>query len=144
MDNTLSNKEIIEILFKKKIIINGVMMSDNLPRLFTGFYLCNLDQTGDAGTHWTVLYYDMKKSYYFDSMGCVPCTELERRIKPYVYNDQQYQNIDETSCGYYCIAFIMYMHFMGPCDDVYRNFKNMFLAYPNNSMNDIILKKIIN
>ena len=31
-------------------------------------------------------------------------------IHPYTYNDKQIQNIYSTACGYYCIAFIIFMN----------------------------------
>lgn len=147
IDNTLSNKDIINILRDKKIILNGCMMSDDLPmKMIKGFYVLNLDKKGNNGTHWTALYYGGNDgdNYYFDSMGVLPPEDLEKKIKNYKYNDKQYQSIDDTSCGFYCIAFIMNMHHLGATDETFKKFCSMFSPYPNVEKNELILNKIVN
>ena len=147
LDNTLSNTDIFNILRNKKIILNGCMMSDDLPtKMIKGFYILNLDKKGNGGTHWTALSYGGAdgKNYYFDSMGVLPPEDLENKIKNYIYNDRQYQDVNDTSCGFYCIAFIMYMHHSGANDETFKNFKSMFTEYPNNKKNEMILNKIVN
>ena len=147
IDNTLSNNDIKNILLKKKIVLNGCVMSNDLPiKMIKGFYILNLDKKGNAGTHWTSLYYDSPNgtNYYFDSMGVLPPLEVEQKIKGYTYNDKQYQGIDDTSCGFYCIAFIMYIHHLGASDETFKKFKSLFTEYPNNKRNEIILNKIVN
>ena len=47
---------------------------------------------------------------HFDSYGFVPTVEVEIKIKPYIYNDIDIQSYSSTACGYYCIAFIIYMN----------------------------------
>lgn len=147
IDNTLSNKDIINILRDKKIILNACIMSNDLPKkMIKGFYVLNLDKKGNGGTHWTALYYGDKdeKNYYFDSMGVLPPEDLEKKIKNYIYNDKQYQSIEDTSCGFYCIAFIMNMYHLGISDETFKKFCSLFSPYPNNKNNEIILNKIVN
>ena len=146
-NNTLSNNDIINILTEKKILLNGCMMSNYLPKqMIKGPYVINLDKKGNGGTHWTALYYGGKdgKHYYFDSMGVLPPEDLENKIKNYVYNDKQFQCINDTSCGFYCIAFIMNMHHLGATDETFKKFRAMFKEYPNNKMNETVLNKIVN
>ena len=54
---------------------------------------------------------------YFDSMGFPAPQEVEEKISKvvgnvvsYVYNEKQIQDIDSSSCGFYCIAFVNYMY----------------------------------
>ena len=109
--NELSNFKILEILDNKNLPINGVFSKDLLPSLKKGFYIINIQNHDEgSGTHWTCLYYDDKDNIYFDSFGFAAPMEIQRHLKSYSYNDKQIQNIDSTSCGYYCIAFIQYMN----------------------------------
>ena len=90
-------------------------------KLKTGFYITNLQSSRDGdGSHWTSFYYNPKCSYYFDPYGFVPTVEVEIKIKPYIYNDIDIQSYSSTACGYYCIAFIIYMNSQ-------KNFSKQFL-----------------
>ena len=110
--NSLSDREIIKILKSQNINLNGIYMKDELPsKLKTGFYITNLQSSREGnGSHWTAFYYSPKCSYYFDPYGFVPTVEVETKIKPYIYNDVDIQSYSSTACGYYCIAFIIYMN----------------------------------
>jgi hypothetical protein len=109
--NTLSNIDIEEILKSQKIKVT-VYMKDELPlTLKRGFYVINLkSSTVGSGTHWTALYYNSKHSYYFDPFGFIAPTEVEQKLNEYTFNNKQIQNLKSTACGYYCIAFIIFMN----------------------------------
>ena len=110
--NTLSNIDIEEILKSQGIKIKGIFMKDELPsKLKTGFYVINLasEKSHNGGTHWTALYYDSKHSYYFDPFGFLAPTEVEQKLNRYTFNNKQIQNLKSTACGYYCVAFIIFM-----------------------------------
>ena len=87
-------------------------MKDELPlTLKRGFYVINLQSsTVGSGTHWTALYYNSKHSYYFDPFGFIAPTEVEQKLNEYTFNNKQIQNLKSTACGYYCIAFIIFMN----------------------------------
>jgi hypothetical protein len=87
------------------------------------YYVFNLNNSNQRGSHWVALYKGKNKSYYFDSFGFVPDKELEPYIKPYKYNKKQFQDIYSSSCGYYCIAFIIFMYYS---NNNYDNFIKMF------------------
>ena len=100
--NSLSDKDIKDILKSQKIKIKGVFMKDELPsKLKTGFYVINLQSSfAGNGTHWTTFYYSPKHSYYFDAFGMIPPEKIHYMIHPYTYNDKQIQTLvdatDET------------------------------------------------
>ena len=110
--NSLSDMDIIHILKSQKIKLNGVYMKDELPsKLKKGFYVINLQSSNVGnGTHWTALYYSSKHSFYFDPFGFLAPIEIEQKLKTYLYNDKQIQNLKSTACGYYCVAFILFMN----------------------------------
>ena len=109
--NSLSNIDIEEILKSQKIKVT-VYMKDELPlTLKRGFYVINLQSSTDgSGSHWTALYYNSKHSYYFDPFGFLAPTEVEHKLNEYTFNNKQIQNLKSTACGYYCIAFIIFMN----------------------------------
>jgi len=110
--NSLSDIDIIKILKSQNININKICMKDELPsKLRQGFYITNLQSAKDGhGSHWTSFYYNLKCSFYFDPYGFVPPVEVERKIRPYIYNDIDIQSYSSSACGWFCIAFIIYMN----------------------------------
>ena len=110
--NSLSDTDIIKILKSQNIDINKICMKNEFPaKLRQGFYITNLQSSKDGnGSHWTSFYYNSKCSYYFDPYGFVPPIEVERKINPYIYNDIDIQSYSSSACGWFCIAFIIYMN----------------------------------
>lgn len=141
--NELSNFDILDILDKKNININGIYSKDLLPKLKKGFYIINIQNSNDGnGTHWTSLLYNGENdNYYFDSFGSPAPIEVQEKLKDYYYNDKQIQNMESSACGYYCIAFIEYMNGK---KDLKKSFENFIKIFKNNSKyNDIILKNFV-
>ena len=110
--NALSNVDIINIInqYDLNYCFGGVYSKDKLPLLKPNtFYIINLeDHNKGPGTHWTAFYYNTWKSIYFDPFGFVAPIVVQNKIKPYIYNDDEIQNIDTSSCGFYCIGFIIF------------------------------------
>ena len=126
-NNQLSNLEIEEKLKKYNIKLNGIIMSNELNKLYNGFYVINLDKVGNGGTHWTCLYYDGKINYYFDSFGMPPPTHIEQLLKPvFIYNKEQIQDVKSDACGYYCIAWLKFMSRGKNKNRLFNLFNNLF------------------
>lgn len=140
--NELSNFDILKILDKKNIPINGVFSKDRLPSLKKGFYVINIQNSDEgSGTHWTCLLYDNDdENIYFDSFGFPAPMEVQQHLKSYIYNDKQIQNLDSTACGYYVISFIKYMHNKKNKLESFNKFLNIFKT--NKLHNDVILKNL--
>ena len=113
INNTLSNKDIDEILKNYKIKYNGIFSKDELPnKLLNGFYVINMQSSKDGhGTHWTALFkINDGYSLYFDAFGFPSPQDVVDKLHDYDYNHKDIQNINSSSCGYYCIAFIKFMN----------------------------------
>jgi hypothetical protein len=107
--NTLNNNQINNIL-KNYNLFDTTIMSDEGNKLKNNkYYVINLNSSKQKGSHWCALYYNNNKSIYFDSYGFYPDKEIEKYLNSYDYNDKQIQDLYSSSCGYYCIAFIIYM-----------------------------------
>lgn len=139
--NTLTNNDINYILFNIVDKYRGCFMSDQGENIKDGYYyVYNLNNSKQNGSHWVALYKNkFGKSYYFDSYGFIADKEIEPYIKPYIYNKKQIQDINSTSCGYYCIAFIVFMYFS---DNKFDDFIKMF-DKENYKLNEFILYQFL-
>jgi hypothetical protein len=130
--NELSNFELIDIIKDMKLDYHfgGVYSKDLLPKdlIRDKFYIVNLqDHDEGSGTHWTVFYYNKPlTSIYFDSYGFPAPLDVENRIKTYIYNDAEIQDFNASSCGYFCIAFIKFLHNKDNKQEAYKTFLKLF------------------
>ena len=69
----LSNYDITDICKKLKINLNGIYSNDlfNDVVLENGFYVINLDNSANSGTHWTCVAVNNNNHLYFDSYGFI-------------------------------------------------------------------------
>ena len=141
--NTLSNRDIIKILKNQNIHIHGIFMKDELPsKLTKGFYIVNLQSSKEGnGTYWVTLYYNPVCSYYFDAFDFIAHLEIQNKIKPYAYNDKQIQNLNSSACGFYCIAFIIFLYGKKDIENLYRIFINLFSN--DTKRNDEVLERLL-
>ena len=130
--NELSNFELIDIIKDMKLDYHfgGVFSKDQLPKelIREKFYIVNLqDNDEGSGTHWTVFYYNKPlTSIYFDSYGFIAPLDVENSIKPYIYNNGEIQDFDSSACGYFCIAFIKFLHNKDNKQEAYKTFLKLF------------------
>ena len=130
--NELSNFELMDIIQDMKLDYHfgGVFSKDQLPKelIREKFYIVNLqDHDAGSGTHWTVFYYNKPlSSIYFDSYGFIAPLDVENSIKPYIYNDAEIQDFDSSACGYFCIAFIKFLHNKDNKQEAYKTFLKLF------------------
>jgi len=124
---TLSNHDLYNLADKIKIKINDIIMRDEANDINKdGFYIINLDNSNGKGTHWTALYFHPLTSFYFDSFGFVPPEEIEGVIRPFEYNDNDIQDYNSSACGWYCLAFIKFLHNKQNKKESYKQFIRMF------------------
>ena len=130
--NELSNFELMDIIKDMKLDYHfgGVFSKDQLPKelIREKFYIVNLqDHDEGSGTHWTVFYYNKPlTSIYFDSYGFIAPLDVENSIKPYIYNNAEIQDFDSSACGYFCIAFIKFLHNKDNKQEAYKTFLKLF------------------
>jgi len=123
-------------------------MKDELPNdLKEGNYIINLQNHDESGSHWCTFIKDKNNIYYYDSFGVIfPQNQYDifiKNVDNIYYNVSDDQNIDSTSCGWWCIAFLFYMsNTRGPMLDRMKKFDKKF----NNKKtmdNEIDLRKYI-
>jgi hypothetical protein len=141
--NELSSSDINDILHSYNIAYNGIYQKDMLPnKLQNGFYVVNLQSSKDGnGTHWCALYYSPIMSMWWDSFGFKPPEDIEARVGKYIYNSFQIQDIQSSSCGYYCIAFIKFLNKMKDKEKAFNIFVNLFKT--NKLANEKVLNELL-
>jgi hypothetical protein len=146
MANALSNFEIIDIIKDRKLDkhFGGVYSKDQLPELIKDkFYIVNLqDHNEGGGTHWTAFYYNYPStSIYFDSYGFIAPRDVQQKITPYIFNDDEIQDFNSSACGFYCIAFIKFLHDKTDKELMYKTFLKLFKL--ETIKNDKILQELL-
>ena len=131
--------------YKIDYCFGGIYSKDLLSRPLrrATFYIVNMqDHDEGNGTHWVVFYYNNPlTSIYFDSFGFVAPLQVENRITPYIFNDAEVQDYNSSACGYFCIAFIKFLHNKQDKQEAYKAFLQLF---KNETVkNDKILQRLL-
>ena len=88
------------------------MRNQSMPPLRQGFYIFNLDDWKNSGTHWTTALVTKKgqDNLYFDSFGFDPPTEIKKFLKSagddVLYSTISLQDDKADSCGYWVLNFM--------------------------------------
>jgi hypothetical protein len=138
-NNELDNKQLTELLNHYQIPCNGIYINGKMPtRLKNGSYIVNLN----GHSHWVALIKHGIEYFYFDSYGVVAPSEVEKKIgTQYIYNHKQLQDLESSSCGWYVIAFLRFMHQPEYKNILFDTFINLFTN--DTVKNELILKTLL-
>ena len=142
--NRLSDRDILEILHSYNIKINGIYQKDKLPnKLLNGITIVNLQSSSiGQGSHWCAFYHSKECDLWYDSFGFLAPEAIEDKInKSYYYNKRDIQNINSSSCGFYCIAFIKYLYFKKNKLEAFDKFISLFSG--NTKQNEKVLYDLL-
>ena len=142
----LTNDDLEKIAKNYDVKLKGIFMKDKLTNLpiEDGNYIINMDNSTGIGTHWTALFVSENKAIYFDSFGCVPPQNVidfvkQRNIK-LGYNNFIMQDLESEKCGFYCIAFLLFLN-RSKNKDIYKATNDFIKMFHNDTLeNDEILK----
>ena len=96
----ISNFEILDYM-KNIIWFQGVWMKDAADLPSFGYYIINLNNSDQIGSHWCIVLNEDK--FWYDPFGLPPI----KRLNHYRYNTVQHQSVSSSLCGYYCMYFII-------------------------------------
>ena len=129
----------IQRYYQNEPKFNDVFSRNNLPKTEKDWaFVINLDEYGDVGTHWIVLFCNRNEIAYFDSFGV---EHIPEEIKEFIGNKNIKANIfrvqanDSVMCGYFCIRFIDFMLAGKKLTD----YTNLFSSHNVKKNDDIIL-----
>jgi hypothetical protein len=77
------------------------------------FIISNLSPSNEIGSHWIALIRSENDTLeIFNSLGMTSLNKIESYLKfkkkiNIVFNEQPFQSIESTSCGFFCIFFIV-------------------------------------
>lgn len=142
-NRSTSNDELEQIANKLGFKVEFVMRDEIEKIEGDGFYIINLDRSGNTGTHWTALIINKNKAYYIDSFGVLPPEEIYNYLlKKYTvyYNSSQYQDNNSSACG---LFVLLAMYFMKNNKCQMKKFNNEFIKifnYQKLKSNDKVVK----
>jgi hypothetical protein len=70
------------------------------------YIICNYQTTEQKGSHWTALYKNLEKVYFFDSYGVQPDLEILRFLEEGVYSSFKIQPDNTKMCGSLCLYLL--------------------------------------
>ena len=76
--------------------------------------------------HWCILLKDGKDYFYFDTYGFPASSEVEDQIGTYIWSDVQLQDMNSSSCGFYCVAWMLYLQEHKDKKSAFANFLKLF------------------
>jgi len=137
-NNELDNLQLSELLDHYQIPCNGIYINGKMPKLKNGSYIINLN----GHSHWVALIKHGIEYFYFDSYGVVAPSGVEKKIgTTYIYNHKQLQDLDSSSCGWYVIAFLRFMHQPEYKSKLFESFIDLFTN--DTKKNELILKTLL-
>ena len=112
----MSNHDLIKWCKYLNIPINDVLSRDeNVPHNHKqALFIYNLEPAYMSGSHWVATYVKDNVINYFDSFGMPPFQEMVNHAKKknltLLHQNNQIQNIQTTTCGYFCLFFLNEMN----------------------------------
>ena len=122
-DQSLYESEIQTIMMNKNAIYCPVIAKDEIDDIIAGgikptFFIMNLSNRNEEGTHWVAVYIDKYDINYFDSFGKPPDKDVKKKLleisnvsniknlKKFKYNKREIQDPMSSDCGYMSIEFL--------------------------------------
>jgi len=141
--NRLTDRDLLEILQSYNIKINGIYQKDKLNKLLDGFTILNLQASFQgSGSHWTIIYNCKDYTLYFDAFGFLAPEAIEDKFKKsYYYNKRDIQDINSSSCGYFCVAVVKYIFHKKNKLEAFDKFIDLFSG--NTKQNEKVLYDIL-
>jgi hypothetical protein len=109
-----------------------VLMNNEFKYPRNGYYILNLENNGQGGSHWVSLICQNKKCFYFDSFGAPPTENVHLRLKQRynkIYmNNFIIQDLKSNMCGWFSLGLLLYV-FLHPNVELIKacdQFLNMF------------------
>ena len=112
----LSNHDLMKGCKYLNIPINDVLSrNENVPHNHKqALFIYNLEPAYMSGSHWVATYVKDNVINYFDSFGMPPFQEMVNHAKKknltLLHQNNQIQNIQTTTCGYFCLYFLNEMN----------------------------------
>lgn len=141
---TISDTELLKLGHQHKLKNYSVIAIDEVPSVIkaNSCGIINLQERWKGGTHWVAYYVRPKHVYFFDSFGVAVDPRILKFLKSGKANRQvqtnigQIQEIQATSCGMWCLKFLLHVRDGGDLISWIANFNTN-----NQQKNEKLLEK---
>ena len=134
LSNELTDQDIDDLAKHFKIPnFLGCYIRDDVKKLKVG-QSCIINLNGRS--HWTALIRLPDGYFYFDSFGIIGPKILE--TIDYTYTETDLQKMTSSSCGFFCLGFLLSMNRGGDGMKMYEEF---IMAFKSKESNDVTLKR---
>jgi len=111
-------------------LFQGVFSADRLPQNppLPCCLIANTDPESRPGSHWVAFYIDGNGiGEYFDSYGRPPTVQafkdfLQKNTADWIHNDRLLQGVLSSTCGQYCIFYLLHRCRSVPMSDIVTMF----------------------
>lgn len=74
--------------------------------------IVNTDDSNEKGEHWVAIFLNKRDGSYFDSFGLAPLHQdfirfMDHHCDNWNYSSNTLQQLTSSTCGYYCILFVL-------------------------------------
>ncbi len=111
-NNRTTNIDLLNYASKYKLPVS-ILMNNEFKHPHNGYYILNLENNGQMGSHWVALICQKDKCFYFDSFGAPPTNNvhlrLKQRYKKVYMNNSIIQDLKSNMCGWFCIGLLLYV-----------------------------------
>ena len=145
----LSNFELERLANFYRLPLVTICMKDELSKTVKdGCYIINLQSsTSGSGTHWCAMFINGLQTAFSDSFGAPPAKEIVNFVKRrkgshLIYNNFIIQDLASESCGWFALAFLLWMYnHISNLKEMNKIFNEFIDGFSDNTkVNDEILK----
>lgn len=133
----LTNFDIEDICSVLRIPLVKIAMRDEVNKLKEGFYILNLDESQNEGTHWTAFIITEDYILYCDSFGMPPPEDVYNSFlstkKDLLLNQIQYQDVKSVLCGWFAVYFLYCMIYL-KVDGVLNKYKRFVAQWDKKNL----------
>ena len=157
---SLTNYQLLDLGKRMNVPLESPYFKDELPLNLKSNvgYIINLedeeDENGDpnTGSHWCALYIreypnEKREAIYFDPYGTGCPQDVEKSMKKTLgksipHTTKQIQDLNSDMCGWFCLAFLYYLHtYPKRTKDLYQDVSNFLSFFDDLSKDENMIKK---
>ena len=120
---TISNLELEHLADYFEIPNFYCVMNDEMLKMpfKDGYYIVNLEDSTEGGSHWVTVIIENGKKLYWDSFGAVPSLQVTKYFhktkSKYMFNNRIVQDLKSSLCGWFCLGLIIFCHYFKEISD---------------------------
>ncbi len=144
----MNNIEIDELLCSDRYsapFFRGVFSSDKIPKTVQkpACFVANTSKAGESGMHWVAFFVTRTHAEFFDSYGLKPQKQeflefLQANAPTWFYNSKKLQGAISTTCGQYCVLYLMHRCRGVDFQTFLDHFSSLQLHLNDRTANDIV------